>query len=173
MTQLIMFPLTYDVYASSELQEKRKKLSATPDVCRRGHYEHCEENFSWLRGEDPSVQKEQHALIQAEMDRRTIKISEEDPKSFRQRRVFGRYVFPTYAIKIVTAFAGGQSPLHYVVGLDLVICAKSVLACVVVNMFKHCTLLFNAGMPEYSASQQQIQHRHDYVRNCFQDSMEQ
>ncbi|GBP04927.1 Facilitated trehalose transporter Tret1 [Eumeta japonica] len=139
-------------------------------LARRGHYQRCKESFNWLRGEDPRAQKELHALIQAEMDRRTIKISEERPKSFPQKtkkffKIFthddflkptlimanvfiileacGRHVFPTYAIKIVTAFTGGQSTLYYVVGLDLVIFGTSVLACVVVNMFKRRTLLFS------------------------------
>ncbi|GBP35999.1 Facilitated trehalose transporter Tret1 [Eumeta japonica] len=141
-------------------------------LARRGHYERCEKNFNWLRGEDPSAQKELHALIKAEMDRLTVKISDPVSKSFTQkikkifmkftRRDFlkptwimanafvimetcGRHVFPTYAIKIVTAFAGGQSPLHYVLGLDLVIFATSLLACVVVHMFKRRTLLFSTG----------------------------
>ncbi|GBP04919.1 Facilitated trehalose transporter Tret1-2 homolog [Eumeta japonica] len=141
-------------------------------LARRGHYERCKKNFDWLRGVDPNAQKELHALMQAEMDRRTGKISEVGPKSLPQKtkkffmrfthrdflkpmwimaNVFiileacGRHVFPTYGIRIVTALAGGQSTLYYVVGLDLVIFATSVLACVVVHMFKRRTLLFSTG----------------------------
>ncbi|GBP36014.1 Facilitated trehalose transporter Tret1 [Eumeta japonica] len=138
-------------------------------LARRGHYKRCEESFIWLRGEEPNAQKELQALIQAEMDRRIAKISEHVPKSFLQNtkkfimrftqqdflkptlimvHIFvimeacGRHVFPAYAIKIVTAFAGGQSPLYYVVALDVVIFVTSILACVVVNMFKRRNLLF-------------------------------
>ncbi|GBP04951.1 Facilitated trehalose transporter Tret1-2 homolog [Eumeta japonica] len=139
-------------------------------LARKGQYERCEKNFNWLRGEGPRAQKELHALIQAEMQRRTVKMSKNTSQSFSKKtkkiltiftrqdflkpfwvmiHVFiimeacGRHLFPTYAIKIVTAFTGGQSTLYYVVGLDLVIFGTSVLACTVVHMFKRRTLLFS------------------------------